>query len=233
MRSPRPSGTPLRKGGRRYLNFFIAVSLALNSCVSPSERSASRAGTLLKHRYSVYLVNRGIHTGLIIPVNGVSVQKISAMKFFEKSEYIDFGWGEEYYYQHPGKGKFCLGVKAVAVPNSSVVRAEGFSAILEDVIEWSDYALRFDLTESEFINFCGYIDGSFRRDENNNLIETSRKRNGEVIFFKSVYYYHAFNTCNTWAARGLQYAGLDVSPFLVITAGDLFDEVKGSGVPLK
>lgn len=187
----------------------------------------------MKSRHSVYLVNRGIHTGLIIPVNSISLQKISAMNFFEQYEYVDFGWGEEYYYQHPGKGKFCLGVKAVAIPNSSVVRAEGFSGILRDVIEWSDYAVRFNLSEDEFVRLCGYIDSSFSRGEVNNFIETSRKRNGEVIFFKSVYYYHAFNTCNTWAARGLQSAGLDVSPFLVITAGDLFDEVKGSGILLK
>jgi len=113
------------------------------------------------------------------------------------------------------------------------MRVQGFNSTPEDVALWSDYAVRFNLKPGEFSDLCEYIDKSFRKDKRKALMETSRKRNGEIIFFKSVYYYHGFNTCNTWAARALNRAGLDISAFMVITADDLFGEVKEKGVILK
>lgn len=177
-------------------------------------------------------MNSGMHTGLIIPVNRISSDKIYAVELFADYKYIDFGWGDEDYYQTPG-ANCCLGFKAVALPTSSVMRVQGFNNSPEEVARWTDYAVKFGLTDSDFSKLCDYIDKSFRRDEQNKLVETLRKRNGEIIFFKSVYYYHAFNTCNTWAARGLHNAGLDVSTFMVITDSDLYDESKRAGSVFK
>lgn len=215
------------------LYFAIIVSLLSLSCKSSLEKETEYNREISGQQYSVYLMNTGIHTGLIIPVNTFSEEKIIALKFLKGYKYIDFGWGDEDYYQKPGGGKFCLGVKAVALPTSSVMRVQGFNNSPEDVAPWSDFALRFDLNTDSFRRLCEYIDRSFRRDEKRGLIETLRKRNGEIIFFKSVYYYHLFNTCNTWAARGLNHSGLDISSFMIITAEDLYKVARSGGVILK
>ncbi len=224
---------PVRREGARNFFIVVVIQFLLTSCVISSEKNFLNTGAEVESKYAVYVLSSGIHTGIIIPVNNITRERIDAINFFKNYEYIDFGWGDEGYYQDHGGDKFCLGIKAVAIPTSSVMRVEGFSGILEDIIHWSDYAIQFDVTETELTELCVYIDGSFRRDKNNRLIETLRKRKGEVIFFKSVYYYHIFNTCNTWAARGLQCAGLNVSSFMVITKDDLFDEVRSNGVVLK
>ncbi|HOP63851.1 MAG TPA: DUF2459 domain-containing protein [Spirochaetota bacterium] len=222
-----------KRGALDKIVALVAIlSFCYGGCAPSTVKDLSAAGKGISRPIPVYLVNRGIHTGLVIPVNTVSEEKIATIMFFKDQEYVDFGWGDEDYYQKPGAG-LCLGIKAVLLPTSSVMRVEGFSGIFEDVIRRSDFALRFDITELQFIKLCEYIDKSFRRDVSSILVETKRKRHGGVIFFKSVYYYHLFNTCNTWAARGLEAAGLDVSPFMVITAGDLYDEIKGKGVVLK
>lgn len=215
------------------LNSAIIVSLLFVSCKSSVEKKTEYNREISGQQYSVYLMNTGIHTGLIIPVNTFSEEEISALSFFKGYRYLDFGWGDEDYYQKRGGGKFCLGVKAVAIPTSSVMRVQGFNNSPEDVAPWSDFALRFDLNTDSFKRLCEYIDRSFRRDEKRGLIETSRKRDGEIIFFKSVYYYHLFNTCNTWAARGLNHSGLDISSFMIITAEDLYKVARIGGVILK
>jgi hypothetical protein len=38
--------------------------------------------------------------------------------------------------------------------------------------------------------------------------------------------FHLFNTCNTWAARALSEAGLDISAGGVMTADDLMSRVR-------
>ena len=209
----------------------VLSALVILSCSSGGKRISPDPGEG-GAEYEVYIVNKNIHTGIIIPVNEISRSMISALTFFPESEYADFGWGEEAFYQSPGK-KYCLGIRAVIIPSSSVMRVEGFSNLLDEVVRWSGYAVRFTLSEREFKSLCGYIDSSFRRGENGELLETSRKRGGEIIFFKSVYRYHLFNTCNTWVARALGNAGLNVSPLLVITSGDLYYEVKDAGTVLK
>ena len=209
----------------------LLSALVILSCSSGGKRLPPDPGAG-GYEYEVYIVNKNIHTGIIIPVNEISRRMIEALTLFPESEYADFGWGEEVFYQSPGK-KYCLGIRAVLIPSSSVMRVEGFSNLLEEVVRWSGYAIRFTLTEREFERLCGYIDSSFSRGENGELLETSRKLGGEIVFFKSVYRYHLFNTCNTWVARALENAGLDVSPLLVITAGNLYDEVNGAGIVLK
>jgi len=208
------------------------ICLFFLSCKTSAENKIQYNTETSEQQYSVYIMNSGMHTGLIIPVNRISADEISAVELFADYKFIDFGWGDEDYYQTPG-ANCCLGLKAVALPTSSVVRAQGFSNTPEDVALWTDYTVKFMLTSSDFSKLCDYIDKSFRRDEQNKLMETLRKRNGEIIFFKSVYYYHAFNTCNTWVARGLKSSGIELTTFMVITAGDLFDEIRDKGLILK
>jgi len=229
--TPVPFFHKSRKGELMYA--VVIICLFLLSCKSSAENKIDHNTIISEQQFSVYIMSSGIHTGLIIPVNTFSEEKITALKFFKKYKYIDFGWGDEDYYQKPGGGKFCLGVKAVALPTSSVMRVQGFNSRPEDVARWSDYTVQFNMDSGNFIRLCGYIDKSFRRDERGDLIETSRKRDGEIIFFKSLYYYHAFNTCNTWAARGLKSAGLHVSASSVVTSEGLFNEIRDKGIILK
>lgn len=215
---------------REYI-FLLAV-ISFCSCSSPVFKHLQKSGASAKSPYKVYIISKGIHTGLVIPVNDITLNRISSSEFFAQSEYIDFGWGEEYFYQHSGAG-VCMGIRAVLLPNSSVMRVEGFSGILNELVGWSDYTVMFNFTQDEFSRLCGYIDESFTRDPEGKLIEVSRKSGGEILFFKSVYTYWGLRTCNTWAAQALKVAGLDVTPLFVITAGGLFNAVKDGGVILK
>lgn len=182
--------------------------------------------------YTIYIINRDIHTGLIIPVNAVSKKNISAIMFFENAAYIDFGWGEEVVYQTPNE-TLSMDAKAIFIPSSSVLCAEGLNLNLDMLVGWSDYAVEFKLTEEEFGRICMFVDKSFTRDTDGRLIKTSVRSGGDVIYFKSVHTYCLFNTCNTWIAEALSQAVPGISPFMVITKSGLYDEIKDKGTLLK
>ena len=182
--------------------------------------------------YTIYIINRDIHTGLIIPVNAVSRKNITALMFFENAAFIDFGWGEEVVYQTPNE-TFCMDVKAVTIPSSSVMCAERLVLNIAMLAGWSDYAVEFKLTEEEFGRICMFVDKSFTRDPDGRLVKTSVRSRGDVIYFKSVHTYCLFNTCNTWIAEALSQSVPGISPFMVITRRGLYDEIKDRGTVLK
>ena len=210
----------------------MACIVAAFSCCS--DRNADRAVSIPEEKpaYTIYLMNRGIHTGLIVPVNDLSKSSIAALEYFKKAEYVDFGWGDEEVYQTRHE-TWCMDLRAVIIPSSSVMRLEFFPGDPESLSTWSGYTVAFRLTETGFRKLCVYIDSGFARNSSSRLIKTSSGSGGDVIFFRSVHTYCGLNTCNTWAADALHSSGLEVSSFLVVTEGGLYDELKKSGTVIK
>jgi len=202
------------------------------SCAESEKPDRHHEINLSSGRYTIYVVNYNLHTGIIIPVENESIRRISALKHFKNYSFTEFGWGEEKFYQNPDENYF-MAAKAILFPNRSVIRVEGRSRIGDGFIGWSDYTLKMTLTEEQYINLLIFIENSFRKDSDNNPFIASKKYSGAVIFFQSVYKYHLFNTCNTWAAHAFKSAGLDVSTFFIITDKQLYDELKQRGTVIK
>jgi len=211
--------------------FFIQLSISL-SCTAAENLNTEAEMNKSSDKYTVYIINNNLHTGLVIPAKIEMSQKITALKYFHSFSYIDIGWGEEKFYQEP-KDNFCMGARAILLPNTSVIRIEGYSSFTDDIIGWSDYTVMLNLSKDQYTKLIMFIENSFRKDEGNELIITKQKHSGSIIFFKSVYKYHLFNTCNTWIAEALEASGLDVSPFFVISASQLYNEIKDKGKILK
>jgi len=206
---------------------YFSVSCKGSDQFNKQEEINTSAG-----EYTVYIINNNLHTGIVIPVNSESISHISSLKYFKNFELIDIGWGEEKFYQDP-QDSFCMGARAILLPNTSVVRMEGYGSIADCSISWSDFTVRLILSKDQFIKLAKFIDDSFRKETGDELIITSKKHSGHIMFFKSVYRYHLFNTCNTWVAAAIKYAGFDVSPFFIITATQLYNEIKDQGTVLK
>jgi len=214
-----------------FLSITISILICgLNSC-SGNEKSASiREYTTNSEQYRVYIINYSYHTGIVIPVNSESIDAINGLSYFRNFSFTDIGWGEEKFYQDP-KDNYCMGARAILLPNSSVLRIEGYSR--ENFITWSNYVVQLNLSKDQYIKLLKFIDDSFTKQTGDDLIIASKKHSGDVIFFKSIYKYHLFNTCNTWIAEALKTSGLDVSPFFIITARLLFNEIKNKGRVIK
>jgi uncharacterized protein (TIGR02117 family) len=178
---------------------------------------------------NIYLIKSRWHTGLIFSINDLSLKNIEALKHFRNMKYADIGWGDRDFYQSPKDFDLYLAFKALFLPTESVVRIEGYNYEIDDIISYSDYCIKFELDDRNLTNLMKYIDSSFLRSEKNKLIVTLKKANGNIIFFKSKYSYHILETCNKWVAKGFVAAGIDISPAWVITAENLFEELRKYG----
>lgn len=180
----------------------------------------------------IFLVKNAWHTGLILPADSLVFNNISAAEAFEDYNYIDFGWGDADFYQTPGFDIF-YAFKAIFLPSSSVVRLHARNTQMENIIEWSDFAVSVKVSDEQFVRLCEYIDNSIKKNSRGDCEITQKNPGGTIVFLKSGQIYCLFNTCNTWAARALEYAGFDINPEFVVTAGNLLHQIKYIGEVLR
>jgi hypothetical protein len=174
---------------------------------------------------------KGWHTGIIIEVNEASQKHIPELADFKHKKYVDIGWGNAEYYRIPGFD-LKLGLKALLLPSPSALKVKGFDLDAQEYISTSDYALEFSLSPREFENLCGALSRTYMKNSNGTP-EILENRKDIIIFYKAEGAYHLFNTCNTWAGGVIREAGFDVGTAGVISARQLFDEVKDFGRIIK
>ena len=190
--------------------FFFALVLLVS--VNASTNSTNSNNT---DGYVFYIMQESWHTGFIIRTSDVPDSLWPQIKQFNNRNFIDVGWGDEDFYQHPGISIY-LALRAAVIPTSSALRVSPFNTHPE--IHFAQYANLFKITatQEQFYSLINYIADSFTLDEDNNLTPSSSNR-----FFKSNLKYHLFRTCNTWVARGLRDSGYGVRWRCVLTRRQL------------
>ncbi len=214
-------------------------TLLLLLILLPSNRSFAQdslevqATNDTRDEVTFYLIKSYWHTGLIFSVDSTLLEHIDALRNFDDKKFVDIGWGDEDFYQNPSDFDLYLASKAILIPTNSVIRIAGYLTPIESIIRWSDFCIKFKFTKIQFQKLCNFINTAFERNDEGNLIITSKTASGGIAYYKSIYKYHLLNTCNTWVANALKFAGLDISPSNVIRANELFFEVKDFGEVLK
>jgi uncharacterized protein (TIGR02117 family) len=144
---------------------------------------------------------------------------------------IDIGWGDEEFYQYPGFDSG-LAFKALFYSNPSTLRVEGISLSKEEYFKLSEIVIEIDVFEEQFKSICNYVNKTFYLSDDGKTIILSQRGEGKIIFYKANGSYHIFNTCNTWLAKGLKEAGLDIE-YNVILTEQLFNELAKIGRVIK
>ena len=180
----------------------------------------------------IYLIKTAWHVGISLKIDSFTVSKLNVLRYFEKYKFADIGWGDEDFYQNPGIN-ILLGLKALFFPTSSVVRISGIYSDIKYLIDISDFAVKLSLSAKQFSKLLEFIDKSLTKNDDGNYVIASEKNGGQIIFFKSNLKYHAFHTCNTWIAEALNYADLKISKTGIITAQQLYRELRKIGKVLK
>ncbi len=196
-----------------------AVALALvwlTACgpalMEPPQPTASDAGAT-----TIQVTANGWHTGIVVPVVALAPNILPERADFPTARHLEFGWGDATYYPMPDP------------PPAAVLRAAfgGGPAVLHvtghvypprpgrgrDVVE-------IDLTAAGLAALLRALDASFERP--------ARPRPGldpDSRFYPATGRFSLFNTCNSWTARQLATAGVDIDPTGVITAGQLLSQL--------
>ena len=172
-------------------------------------------------RNEVYVVNHGWHTGFVVPASGIHQAMPELKQRFENAPYIEFGWGDNEFYQAE---EITSGVtlKAIFLPTNSVVHAVLVPLKVDRYFKNSEVE-KFCLEDSELESLIKFISSSFYRDESGNILKLNHGIYGDSQFYKAKGDFHIFNTCNKWTAKGLESAGMKISTTFKLTAGSIMN----------
>lgn len=179
----------------------------------------------------VYLIKQNWHTAIVLSCSELNPDLFRELNSFKKYELIDIGWGDEEFYQSPGFDSG-LAYKALFYKTPGALRVEGIDISKEAYFELSEIVVELTLTDSQFRNLCSYINNTFRLDDDEEVLVLSKRNGGKITFYKANGEYYLFNTCNTWLAKGLKQAGLQIENDIILTE-ELFRAVAEIGNVIK
>lgn len=194
----------------------LTLIILLNSFAINNLVAADSSKTV----HEIFLIKSAWHVGILIRNNSQVETVIPVLNDFERFTLVDFGWGDEDFYQSESINYY-YAVKAALIPTSSVIKVTGHYADLKSIVRWSDFAIKIELDKQHYSRLINFINQSFQF-ENGEVIRTSIKAEGAIKFYKSVHSYSLVYTCNTWVADALKNAGLDINPDEIITSEQLY-----------
>jgi uncharacterized protein (TIGR02117 family) len=179
----------------------------------------------------VYLIKQFWHTALVFTLDQIDTVIIPEAKYFSEYNLIDFGWGDEEFYQYPGfDSGLAFGALFYATP--STLRVEGLWYSKEDLFAYSEIVVKILVTESQLRKLNEFITNAIYRDSEGNPVILGDHAGGKIKFFRSPKSYHLFRTCNTWVAEALHFAGFEIETNIIL-AEQLFNEAAKIGIVIK
>ncbi len=173
---------------------------------------------------SVWVVDHGWHTGLVVERASLSIELLPEQRDFPGARYLEFGWGDAEFYQarQPTLG---LAVKAAFWSPGSVLHVVGLDASVEARLAGAEVA-EVRLSRPGFESLARFIHDTFVRNAGNPSVVL-----GEGLYPGSRFYpargrYHLLNTCNTWVAEALRAAGCPITPTYAMTAGNVMHQAR-------
>jgi len=180
---------------------------------------------------TIYLIKQRWHTAVVFHTEDIDSLIFPEVKYFHAAELIDIGWGDEAFYQHPDFD-WDLAYQALLHTTPSTLRVEGIYITMQHYFDISEIVVELKINNEQLKILQKYISDTIWRDENQKHKILSTQYLNRVYFFKANGSYHLFNTCNTWLARGLKQAGMEIKDDIILTE-QLFNEVAKVGSVLK
>lgn len=172
-------------------------------------------------QHEIYIVSHEWHTGIVIPANRIQTQLPALRERFGDIAHIEFGWGDRDYYQS-SEATTGITLKAVFWPTDSVIHAVAVPRKVESYFANSKVE-KVCISGRGYTALVQYISSSFFKDAEGEIVTLKTGLYGSSQFYEAVGDFHLLNTCNNWTAKGLQSAGLDISPTFKFTAGSVMD----------
>lgn len=184
-----------------------------------------------KHTVRIYVVGHGWHTGLVIPLSDVAVEKCPGLRRFEGWEYVEIGWGDEGFYR--GAESISLGVAfaAAVTPTPTVLHIVGVNSPVEETYPTSE-VIYFDVERERFVEMMAFVGATFR-SEGGAPVDLGEGIYGFSRFFRAEGSYYFPNTCNVWTLKALKAAGIPVTPVLGIRTENVMDQSEKYGTTIR
>ncbi|GET43471.1 DUF2459 domain-containing protein [Microseira wollei] len=188
---------------------FIFSALLIGALM-PQKSKPSPASCDVK----ICVINFGFHSEIVVPVQNkifdwrkhLSFNQIGAGKNADYN-YLGFGWGEREFYMNPPReidAKIAAGIKALFLPNPSVIRVEGYKNLPQNFeIEC------LGVSQSGYLKLNKFIRDTFqlnRQGEKNRFPYGVRQN---VSYYEAKGTYSILRNCNSWTAEALRKADVN------------------------
>lgn len=200
---------------RSFASFWLVLNLALLTGVDAQART-----------FTVFVSSNGWHTDITIARSDIPVGRIPESADFHAATFLQFGWGDADYYTEPKPGMFTT--LGAAFPGPAVVHVAGLSRRPSETFAGIE-EVAVTLDSATFERLVDYLHDSFARGGEARISSTVPGVYSFSRFYPATGEFHLFNTCNTWTARGLAAAGLDISVSGVKEAGDVMRQLPKDG----
>jgi uncharacterized protein (TIGR02117 family) len=210
------------------MNPFAALLFCLllcSACTGSTKTPSFSAGSARNESLaSIYLINHGKHTGLVVRTADIPAGLWPESRDFPYADYLELGWGDRDYYQADDPGLW-LALKAAFWSTASVLHVVGVKGSVAD--RFAGYeSIRLELAPDGFAKLVDYIHQSFARNG-----ETKARPIGPGYGLNSLFYpargeFHLYNTCNGWVSRALEAAGYPMGAFRPVTADQLMAKAR-------
>ncbi|WP_116475818.1 DUF2459 domain-containing protein [Zobellella maritima] len=199
----------------------LLLSLLCAGCRTVEEwRPAGKQGQPL------YLVDHGLHVGLVVPAEGLAQRLPELGDTFPAARFTEVGWGDRAFYQSEQAGAG-LALRALLWPTDAVLHLVPLSQ--PPKVYFSGLpVLELKVSPAGMGRLLNELATSFARDESGNPKVVGAGRYGGGRFYASVERYHLLHTCNTWVARRLVAAGLPLRPAQAVTADGLMRQARSA-----
>jgi uncharacterized protein (TIGR02117 family) len=199
------------------------LALFLAGCASgPCYEAGAQTDAL----HSIYVVRRGWHTGILIAAVDWPDRRWALFDDFPESEYLEFGWGDERFYQARRSTPW-LATRAVLWPTSSVIHVIGFKAPLGDLGAKDVVEVR--VTAEGLRRLTAAIKREFAGERLMLSWPETDLAPAPNQFYSGRRSFYFPRMCNWWVARHLQEAGCPIQSWSVVTASRIFRDARRFG----
>lgn len=203
---------------------WLACAIVLGACAIGPRPPPPDDGA---RDHLVHVASNGWHTAIVVArPELVATGLLPEAGDFPNAAFLEFGWGDRAYYP-AGRKTLGMTLAAVFFPTPSVVHMAGLHRVPVATGPDSE-VLPVALTDLELRHLLRAIADSFGRPESGAAQAISRGLYPTSNFYAARGSFHLFNTCNTWTARMLRAGGVPISPFGVITAGELMARLRSA-----
>lgn len=202
------------------VRILALLAFLASGCAStgPAPGQASEGPT-------IHVAGHGMHTGIIVRAADLPPRAWPAQRDFPRAEYLELGWGDREYYQAEDFSVW-LGLRALLWPTESAVHVVAFSGPIERAFPSSEI-VPLRVSAQGFERLVRFVGETFQPGpEGNGVYLGPGQRENSSAFYASERDFHLLETCNTWIARALREAGLEVSPRRAITAEGLLSQLR-------
>lgn len=172
---------------------------------------------------SIFVVDHGWHTGLIVTGEEVNEAVPGLSSRFGHPAYYEIGWGDKGFYQAQ-EITSGLTLQAMFWSEGAVLHVVAFS---EDPAKYfsGEPIVSTCLSEKEMTSLKLYIASSFYHSPSDSILALRPGIYGNSEFYDGEGRYYMMNTCNKWTAKALQSSGLEIQPFLKLTASSVMNYI--------